>query len=153
MSAYRAPVPFGATVTRRRPSPRPLARSRAARSTPAGTGSPNSSARLDRSRARGASSSTSRPSRMSSVSNTPCRGAGRLVCSLMGLRAVTSDLACLVRRDGVRDTVQRFAAGLSKGELLVLVKRLDDIADVEFERRLALEELGAGSLPALAEFN
>jgi GNAT superfamily N-acetyltransferase len=71
----------------------------------------------------------------------------------MELRALTSDLACLVRRDGVRDTVQRFTAGLSKGELLVLIKRLDDIAGVAFERRLALEDLGPDSLPALAEFN
>jgi GNAT superfamily N-acetyltransferase len=71
----------------------------------------------------------------------------------MGLRALASDVGCLIRRDGVRQTVRRLQSGFRRGELLVLVKRLDEIEGIGFEAQLHVEELGPGSLPALAELN
>ena len=71
----------------------------------------------------------------------------------MGLRALASDLGCLIRRDGVRETVRRLGTGFRRGELLVLVKRLDEIQDIAFQAQLHVEELSPGSLPALAELN
>jgi GNAT superfamily N-acetyltransferase len=71
----------------------------------------------------------------------------------MGLRALASDVGCLIRRDGVRETVRRLGSGFRRGELLVLVKRLDDIHGIAFEAQLDVEELSPGWLPALAELN
>ena len=71
----------------------------------------------------------------------------------MGLRALASDVGCLVRRDGVRETVRRLGSGYRRGELLVLLKRLDEIQGIAFDAQLHVEELGPGSLPALAELN
>jgi GNAT superfamily N-acetyltransferase len=71
----------------------------------------------------------------------------------MGLRALGSDLGCLLRRDGVRATVLRLGGGFRRGELLVIAKRLDEIHDISFEAQLHVEELRRDSLPALAELN
>jgi GNAT superfamily N-acetyltransferase len=71
----------------------------------------------------------------------------------MGLRALGSDLGCLLRRDGVRETVRRLGGGFRRGELLVIAKRLDEIHDISFAADLRVEELGRHSLPALAELN
>jgi GNAT superfamily N-acetyltransferase len=71
----------------------------------------------------------------------------------MGLRALGSDLGCLLRRDGVRATVGRIGVGFKRGELLVIAKRLDDVHDISFEVALRVDELGPGALPALAELN
>jgi GNAT superfamily N-acetyltransferase len=71
----------------------------------------------------------------------------------MRLRALASDIGCLVRRDGVRETVRRVGGGYRRGELLVLAKRLDEIHDISFDLPLHVEELGPAWLPALADLN
>jgi GNAT superfamily N-acetyltransferase len=71
----------------------------------------------------------------------------------MGLRALGADLGCLLRRDGVRETVRRVGGGFRRSELLVVAKRLDEIQDISFEAQLQVAELGRDSLPALAELN
>ena len=71
----------------------------------------------------------------------------------MRLRALASDISCLARRDGVGETVRKVGSGLRGHELIVLSKRLDEIAEITLEPRLALGDLGPADLPALAEFN
>jgi GNAT superfamily N-acetyltransferase len=71
----------------------------------------------------------------------------------MRLRALASDIRCLSRRDGLVETARKVGSGLRGHELIVLFKRLDEIADIALEQRLRLADLGAGDLPALAEFN
>jgi GNAT superfamily N-acetyltransferase len=71
----------------------------------------------------------------------------------MRLRALASDIGCLLRRDGVRQTASRLADGYRPDELLVIVKRLDDIQQISFQPRLQVAELTGGWLPALAELN
>jgi GNAT superfamily N-acetyltransferase len=71
----------------------------------------------------------------------------------MRLGAIASDIRCLARRDGIAQTIRTVRAGLRGQDLIVLSKRLDEIAEIAFERRLALADLGPSDLPALAEFN
>ena len=71
----------------------------------------------------------------------------------MGLRDIGSDVGCLLRRDGVRETVRRVAGGFRQGDLLVLLKRLDEIHDISFHAALEIEDLAPHSLSALAELN
>jgi GNAT superfamily N-acetyltransferase len=71
----------------------------------------------------------------------------------MALRTLARDIACLIRRDGVRATAHKLAGAVTRSELLVLVKRLDAIEPITFERRRTLSELGPDTLPALAELN
>jgi GNAT superfamily N-acetyltransferase len=71
----------------------------------------------------------------------------------MALRALASDLGCMTRRDGVRATARRLTSAFARTELLVLVKRLDAIAPIAFDRRLEISDLDPGALPALAELN
>lgn len=71
----------------------------------------------------------------------------------MSLPALASDLACLARRDGVPATVRKAAGVLRAADVIVLRKRLDEIVDIAFERRLALTELVPADLGALAELN
>jgi GNAT superfamily N-acetyltransferase len=69
--------------------------------------------------------------------------------------ALAADIACLARREGFGRTLRKVRRGLARStdDVLVLEKRLDEIASIAFDRRLRLEELDRGSLPALAEFN
>lgn len=71
----------------------------------------------------------------------------------MPLRALARDIACLIRRDGVGATARKVGGAATRSELLVLVKRLDAIEPITFDRRLELSDLGHGTLPALAELN
>jgi GNAT superfamily N-acetyltransferase len=71
----------------------------------------------------------------------------------MSLRALAVDIGCLARRDGLRATVRKAGGALARSELIVLVKRLDAIEAITFERRLEVTELDHGSLPALTAFN
>jgi GNAT superfamily N-acetyltransferase len=71
----------------------------------------------------------------------------------MSLRALAVDIGCLVRRDGLRTTVGKVGGVLARSELIVLVKRLDAIEEITFERRLEVTELDRGSLPALTALN
>jgi GNAT superfamily N-acetyltransferase len=73
------------------------------------------------------------------------------------LSAVASDVRCLARRRGLRAALAAVARGVTDSyasdELQVLVKPLDAIVPLGFPPRLAVEELGAASLPALAQLN
>jgi GNAT superfamily N-acetyltransferase len=71
----------------------------------------------------------------------------------MSLRAIAVDLACFARRDGARAALRKVGGTLGRNELIVLVKRLDAIEPITFERQLEVSELGPGSLKALAELN
>jgi hypothetical protein len=71
----------------------------------------------------------------------------------MRLRALASDIRCLAHREGVAETVRKVGSGLRGHELIVLSERLDEIAEITLEPRLALGDLGPADLPALAEFN
>jgi len=71
----------------------------------------------------------------------------------MRLRAIASDIRCLGRRVGVAETVRKVGGGLRGHEVVVIAKRLDEIADIAFEERLELADLGVADLPALGEFN
>jgi GNAT superfamily N-acetyltransferase len=69
--------------------------------------------------------------------------------------ALAADVACLVRREGLRSTLRKVRRGVAgaSDEVVVLKKRLDEVSGIAFEPRLRLEELDRGTLPALAEFN
>jgi len=69
------------------------------------------------------------------------------------LGALASDIGCLVRRDGLKPTLRKVSEGFQRQELIVLCKRLDEIADVALGRRLTISDLTEADLPALAEFN
>ena len=69
------------------------------------------------------------------------------------LRAIASDIRCLGRRDGFIKTVRRVGGGLRGHDVVVIAKSLDEIADIAFEERMELADLGVADLPALAEFN
>ena len=71
----------------------------------------------------------------------------------MRLGALASDIRCLVRRDGLRPTLQKVSGGFQGQDLIVVCKRLDEIADIALAQRLAVSELTESDLPALAEFN
>jgi GNAT superfamily N-acetyltransferase len=71
----------------------------------------------------------------------------------MSLRALAVDLACVARRDGARATLRKVGGTLGRDDLIVIVKRLDAIEPITFERKLEVSELGPDSLPALAELN
>lgn len=71
----------------------------------------------------------------------------------MGLRALASDLGCLLGRDGVRATARRLGGSFRRGELLVLGKRLDDVQPISIDVPLRVEDLGPDALPALADLN
>ena len=71
----------------------------------------------------------------------------------MRLGALASDIGCLVRRNGLRPTLRKVSEGFQGQDLIVLCKRLDEIADVALDRRLAISDLTESDLPALAEFN
>jgi GNAT superfamily N-acetyltransferase len=71
----------------------------------------------------------------------------------MRLRAIVSDIRCLSRRDGLAATARKLGGGLRAHELIVLSKRLDEIASITFEPSLSLSDLTPSDLPALAEFN
>jgi GNAT superfamily N-acetyltransferase len=73
------------------------------------------------------------------------------------LTAVASDVRCLARTRGVRAALGAVARGVTDSyatdDLQVLVKPLDAIVPLAFSPRLRVEELGAESLPALAQLN
>jgi GNAT superfamily N-acetyltransferase len=70
------------------------------------------------------------------------------------IAALAYDVACLARRDGVGAVAHSVAATtFARGDLHVLVKRLDAIEPIAFAPRLRLSELGRASLSELAEFN
>ena len=71
----------------------------------------------------------------------------------MRLGAIASDIRCLSRRDGLAATARKLRGGFRSHELIVLLKRLDDVSAITFEQSLSLADLGASDLPALAEFN
>lgn len=71
----------------------------------------------------------------------------------MALRALTRDVACLVRRDGLRTTLGKVATATRRAELLVVAKRLDAIQAIAFAPRLQISEIGPDSLPLLADLN
>jgi GNAT superfamily N-acetyltransferase len=71
----------------------------------------------------------------------------------MTLRALAVDIGCLARRDGVVAAARKARGAFARTDLIVLVKRLDEIQPITFERRLEVTEIGPGSLPALAELN
>jgi ribosomal protein S18 acetylase RimI-like enzyme len=71
----------------------------------------------------------------------------------MRLGALASDIRCLVRRDGLRPTLRRVTQGFRSQDVIVLCKRLDEIADIALRQRLAVSDLTGSDLPALAEFN
>jgi GNAT superfamily N-acetyltransferase len=71
----------------------------------------------------------------------------------MRLRAIASDIRCLGRRHGLVETARKVGGGLRGHDLIVLAKRLDEIAAITFDARLELSDLGAHDLPALGEFN
>jgi ribosomal protein S18 acetylase RimI-like enzyme len=71
----------------------------------------------------------------------------------MRLRALASDVRCLVRRVGLGPTIRKALEGFRTQELLVLVKRLDEITASGSDRRLTLADLTPADLPALAAFN
>jgi GNAT superfamily N-acetyltransferase len=71
----------------------------------------------------------------------------------MRLRTLASDIRCLARRDGLVGTVRKVAGGFRIHELIVLSKRLDEIADITLDRRLTLADLAEDDLPALADFS
>lgn len=71
----------------------------------------------------------------------------------MRFRAIASDIGCLLRRDGVRQTARKLADGYREDELLVMVKRLDSVQAISFEPRLRVAELTHDWLPALAALN
>jgi GNAT superfamily N-acetyltransferase len=70
------------------------------------------------------------------------------------LAALAADLRCVTRRAGPRAALdlvaQTLTATVRPEDQLVLVKPLDAIAPIAFAPRLRVEELAAGSLPALA---
>jgi ribosomal protein S18 acetylase RimI-like enzyme len=67
----------------------------------------------------------------------------------MRLRLLARDVVCLARTGGLG----RLGEVVGNAELLVIVKRLDDIAPITVESRLSVEELDASALPALDRFN
>jgi GNAT superfamily N-acetyltransferase len=71
----------------------------------------------------------------------------------MRLGALVSDIRCLARRNGLAATARKVGGGFQGHELIVLSKRLDEIADITFDRSLSITDLAASDLPALAEFN
>ncbi|HWM09555.1 MAG TPA: GNAT family N-acetyltransferase [Solirubrobacteraceae bacterium] len=71
----------------------------------------------------------------------------------MRLRAFARDAACLARSGRLRPAVRRAGHVLSEGELLVVVKRLDEIAPPTADAGLVVDDLDASALPALARFN
>jgi GNAT superfamily N-acetyltransferase len=75
-----------------------------------------------------------------------------------GFSVTVADLRCRYRRDGARVLLGKIAARMrsalySRGEVLVLKKDLGQITEMEFSEALRIEELDAGHLPALYEFN
>jgi GNAT superfamily N-acetyltransferase len=77
---------------------------------------------------------------------------------LLSVVPLVSDLRCLARRDGARGALREAARGIAEtvranGDLLVLAKRLDDVASIDFAGALTLEQLRPRSLPALAALN
>ena len=71
----------------------------------------------------------------------------------MRLGALVSDIRCLARRDGVAATLRKVRGGFQGHELIVLSKRLDEIAGITLDQRLSISDLAPSDLPALAEFN
>jgi ribosomal protein S18 acetylase RimI-like enzyme len=71
----------------------------------------------------------------------------------MRLGALASDIRCLVRRDGLGPTLQKVRDGFQGHDLIVVAKRLDEIADFTLDRRLAVSELVEADLPALVDFS
>jgi GNAT superfamily N-acetyltransferase len=73
------------------------------------------------------------------------------------LAAVASDVRCLARTHGLRTALGAVARGVTDSyatdELQVLVKPLDEIVPMAIPSRLRVEDLGPGSLPALAQLN
>jgi GNAT superfamily N-acetyltransferase len=77
---------------------------------------------------------------------------------LSDVRAVVADIGCLARRDGARRTLATLARGVTDnrrddGELIVLAKRLDDVARIEHAGTLRVEDLRPSALPELAALN
>jgi GNAT superfamily N-acetyltransferase len=77
---------------------------------------------------------------------------------LLSISALVSDIRCLARRDGLRGMLRDVSRALAEtvradGDLLVLAKRLDDVASIGFGGGLALEEIGPQTLPALSHLN
>jgi GNAT superfamily N-acetyltransferase len=70
----------------------------------------------------------------------------------MRLRALARDAACLARSGRLRPALGRVRDALAEDELLVIVKRLDDIPSLTVEPRLRVEDLTT-SPPELASFN
>jgi GNAT superfamily N-acetyltransferase len=74
------------------------------------------------------------------------------------LAALAADVRCLARREGpgaALRTVGRGVAGsiYARDDVHVLLKRLDAVQPIAFPPRLEVEEIGPGSLPALAQLN
>jgi GNAT superfamily N-acetyltransferase len=70
----------------------------------------------------------------------------------MRIGALASDIRCLVRRDGLGPTLQKVRDGFQGHDLIVVAKRLDEIADIALDRRYELSDLAESDLPALADF-
>jgi GNAT superfamily N-acetyltransferase len=71
----------------------------------------------------------------------------------MRIGALASDIGCLVRRDGLGPTLQKVRDGFQGHDLIVVAKRLDEIADIALDRRYELSDLAESDLPALADFS
>jgi GNAT superfamily N-acetyltransferase len=71
----------------------------------------------------------------------------------MRLGALVSDIRCLIGRDGIEPTLKKVRDGFQGHDLIVVAKRLDEIAGVALDRRLAVSDLTESDLPALAEFS
>ena len=71
----------------------------------------------------------------------------------MQLRAIARDFACLARSGRLAPMLKGLKSGAAENELLVIVKRLDDIAGMTPAPEVSLEDLDASALSALASFN
>jgi GNAT superfamily N-acetyltransferase len=74
------------------------------------------------------------------------------------LAANLADLRCLYRRHGLRELLRKLAGRVrlilfSREEIVILRKDLRAITEMEFSESLRIEELDAGDLTALFEFN
>jgi ribosomal protein S18 acetylase RimI-like enzyme len=71
----------------------------------------------------------------------------------MRLRPVARDIACLARTGRLRPALSRLKEVVADDELVIVLKRLDDIARLTVDSRLKVDEMTASALPALDRFN